>query len=75
MLNTTVGEAFVLQQTPRAETGAPPSAVIEPPEVAVVCVMAVKAVVVRTGNVTGVVTNEISFPYAVPAALVAYART
>ena len=53
----------------------PPSAVIFPPDTAVVKVIEVTAVVVRVGTAIGLVVNETSFPYAVPALLVAYART
>jgi len=44
-----VGFAVVLQQTPRTVTAAPPSALIVPPLVAVVDVIAVTAVVVMVG--------------------------
>ena len=60
---------------PLAVTAPPPSAVIFPPETAVVRVIEVAAVVVRVGTTIGLVVNVISFPYAVPALLVAYART
>jgi hypothetical protein len=65
----------VAQQTPLAVTAAPPSAVIVPPEVAELTVIAVTAVVVRDGTTTEFVIKVISFPYAVPALFVAYART
>jgi hypothetical protein len=52
----------------------PPSEAIFPPEVAEVNVIEVTAVVVRTGTAITVVVNETSFPYAVPALFVAYAR-
>jgi hypothetical protein len=55
-------------------TAPPPSDVILPPEEADVSVIEVAAVVVRVATATEVV-NEISFPYAVPALLVAYERT
>jgi hypothetical protein len=42
-----------------------------PPEAAVVVAIVVTAVVVRTGITTGLVVNGKSFPYAVPALLVA----
>ena len=48
-----VGFAVVLQQTPRAVTAAPPSALMVPPLVAVVFVIAVTAVVVIVGMVEG----------------------
>jgi hypothetical protein len=70
-----VGVAVVAQQTPLAVTAPPPSAVIFPPETAVVKVMEVTAVVVRVETAIGLVVNMSSFPYAVPAPLVAYART
>ena len=68
------GLAVVAQQTPLAVIVPPPSAVTFPPETAVVKVIEVTAVVVRVAAV-GLVVNETSFPYAVPALLVAYART
>ena len=75
LLSAVVGFALVDQQTPLAVTAAPPSVVIAPPEVAVVSVMAVTSAVVTVGATSAVVVNETSFPYAVPALLVAYART
>jgi hypothetical protein len=48
--------------------------IIVPPETAVVTVIDEGTVVVRV-VVVDVVVNEMSFPYAVPALLVAYART
>jgi hypothetical protein len=48
--------------------------IIVPPETAVVRVIDEGTVVVRV-VVVDVVVNEMSFPYAVPALLVAYART
>ena len=55
-----VGLGVVLQQTPRAVTAAPPSALIVPPLPAVVLVMADMAVVVMVGMVEtgGVVKTE-----------------
>jgi len=50
LLFAVVGFAEVLQQTPRAVTAAPPSAVILPPLCAVVPVMEVTAVVVKVGK-------------------------
>ena len=49
LLFAVVGEAVVLQQTPRAVTAAPPSVEIVPPLLAVMLVMALAAVVVRVG--------------------------
>jgi hypothetical protein len=68
-----VGVAVVAQQTPFAVTAALPSAVIFPPETAVVRVIELTAVVVREGTTSDVVVTITSFPYAVPALLVAYA--
>ena len=70
-----VGFAVVAQHVPLAVTAPPPSTVIFPPAVAVVNVIAVAAVVVSVGTTIEVVVNETSFPYAVPALFVAYART
>ena len=50
VLNAVIGPVVVLQHTPRAVTAAPPSLVIFPPLVAVVCVIADAAVVVITGT-------------------------
>ena len=66
-----VGPVVVAQQTPFAVMAPPPSAVIFPPETAVDKVIEVTAVVVRVAPNTGLVVNEISFPYAVPTLLVA----
>ena len=49
VLNPTVGPEVVLQQTPRAVTTEPPSAVIFPPDVADAVVMAEIAEVVIVG--------------------------
>ena len=57
-----VGFVAVAQQTPLAVTDAPPSAVILPPEVAVVTVIPVIAVVVRVGTATEVVIKVKSLP-------------
>lgn len=58
-----VGLAEMLQQTPRAAIGDPPSTVMLPPEVAVVCVMELTATVVTAGTVTGAkVVNVKSLP-------------
>jgi len=50
-----VGLADVFQHTPRAVTGAPPSAVTLPPLTAVVCVMDDAAVVLTVGGFVEVV--------------------
>ncbi|NTW49013.1 MAG: hypothetical protein HGB19_04625 [Chlorobiales bacterium] len=50
VLNAVVGLGLVPQQTPRAITAAPPSDVMFPPLAAVICVMPVAAVVVKTGT-------------------------
>ena len=62
VLNAVVGPVVVLQHIPLAVTVAPPSLVIFPPLVAVVCVIAAAAVVVRTGTVDAVEVKLISFP-------------
>jgi hypothetical protein len=49
LLSAIVGVWFVPQQTPRAFTAAQPSLVIFPPQVAVVWVIYITAVVVNTG--------------------------
>ena len=61
-----VGLLEVLQQTPLALIVEPPSDEILPPEVAVVMVMAVAAVVVKF---TAPGVNVISLPFDVPALL------
>ena len=64
MLFAMVGLVTVFQQTPREVTVAPPSFIILPPLVAVVCVTPVTAVVERvakTGD-TEFVVNVSSFP-------------
>jgi hypothetical protein len=66
-----VGVDVVAQQTPLAVMAPLPSAVIFPPETAVVKVIAETSVVVRVGITIGVVVNVTSFPYAVPTLLVA----
>ena len=67
-----VGLVLVDQTIPLAVTFEPPSDVIFPPEVAAVMVIEVIAVVVRVGTTTaGVVLKINSFPYPVPALLVA----
>jgi hypothetical protein len=69
-----IGLAVKAQQTPLAVMFEPPSAVIFPPEEAVETVTEVAVVVVRVASAIWVVVNDTSFPYAVPALLVAYAR-
>jgi hypothetical protein len=69
-----VGAVVVAQQTPLAVIVPPPSAVTFPPETAVVKAIELMAVVVTVGAAIETVTNEISFPYAVPTLFVAYAR-
>ena len=64
------GLCEVLQHVPLFDTEAPPFEVIFPPVVAVVRVMADAVVVVNEG-VIGKVVKVSSFPYAVPALLVA----
>ena len=74
MLFEIVGGDEIFQQTPRAVTAAPPSLVIVPPLVAVVCVIADAAVVVRTGTVDaieGVTEFEAELATLVPIAFVA----
>jgi len=68
-----VGFTAVLQQTPRAVTGAPPSLATLPPLVAVVMVMAVVVAVIIVANavVVLVLVKLIWLPYAVPTLLVA----
>ena len=76
LLSPIVGEVFVLQQTPREVTVAPPSLVIFPPLVAVVVVMEEITVVESVGIATEMaVVKLISVPYDVPTLFVAYART
>ena len=58
----TVGFAIVLQQTPRTVTGAPPSALIVPPLVAVVLVMAVTGVVIMVGMLVVVAEVKLESP-------------
>ena len=71
----TVGAVLVLQQTPLAVIVPPPSLVTFPPPEAVVLVIEVIEVVVRTGAEGNVVVKLCSSPYDVPTLLVAYART
>jgi hypothetical protein len=56
------GFAVVAQQTPLAVTAPPPSAVIFPPEIAVVNVIPETVVVVRVATIIGDDVNEISAP-------------
>jgi hypothetical protein len=70
-----VGFEVEPQQIPLTVIIAPPLEVIFPPETAVVTLIEVTAVVVSVGITAAVVVNERSFPYPVPALLVAYART
>jgi hypothetical protein len=72
VLKDIVGVGLVDQTTPRKVTVALPGAVTFPPLVAVVVAMALMADVVKVGTVeAAVVLNDNSFPYAVPALLVA----
>ena len=63
-LPVVIGPGVVLQQTPRAVTVAPPSALTLPPLAEVVVVIAVTAVVVTVGKavVVVVVVKLISLP-------------
>jgi hypothetical protein len=68
----TVGVTDVLQQIPLTVIKAPPLEVIVPPETAVVVAIEVTAIVVSVGTDGAVVVvNKTSFPYPVPALLVA----
>ena len=71
LLSPVVGLALADQQIPFAVTGAPPSEVIVPPDVADVKVISEIAAVARVGTTSAVVVDETSFPYAVPALFVA----
>jgi hypothetical protein len=53
-----VGPVFVLQQTPLAVTGDPPSAVIVPPDIAVVDVIEETVVVESVASCDEVVVND-----------------
>ena len=66
-----VGFAVVLQQTPLAETAAPPSEITFPPAVAVVIVMDEAGVVVTTAAHG---TNVISLPLLIPSEFTATKR-
>ena len=70
LLLEVVGEAIVLQQTPLAVTVDPPSEETLPPLVAEVVETDETEVVVIVGRMA-VSEKETSFPYAVPALLVA----
>lgn len=72
-----VGFMVVDQHIPFAVTAEVPPYVTFPPELAVVVPIPEMTVVVTVGRATGgaSVVKEISFPYAVPAAFVAYALT
>ncbi len=72
-LSLVVGFCEVLQHIPRAVTETPPVAVTLPPQEAEVEVMFLTVLVVTVG-IFKVVKLRCS-PYAVPALLVAYART
>ena len=65
-----VGFDDVLQQTPLDVTGSPPSLEMLPPDIDEVGVIDPGAEVVKVGRAPGVL-KMISFPYAVPPALVA----
>jgi hypothetical protein len=58
LLSAVVGVAFVLQQTPRAVTEAPPSEVTVPPLCAVVGAIAVTEEVDNTGAFNETVVNS-----------------
>ena len=66
-----VGFEVVAQHTPLAVTVPPPSEVTLPPDTAVVRVTEDMSVVVTEGMLASLVVNVSSFPYAVPALLVA----
>jgi hypothetical protein len=67
-----VGLVLVDHTTPRAVMGAHPSDVMFPPVVAVVVVMELADTVLNVGRTTGIIVLKvISFPYPVPALLVA----
>ena len=67
----TTGFGVVAQHIPLTVITAPPSEVIVPPETAEVKVIEVTTVVETVGIAIEFVVNESSFPYAVPALLVA----
>ena len=68
-----VGPVVVLQHTPRAVIGDPPSDVIVPPAMAAVVAIPLGVVVVRLTMTVSGVMNATSLPYTVPLAFVAYA--
>ena len=70
-----VGLGLILQQTPLEVMAAPPSLVMLPPLLALIAVIADKAVVLMVGKTTDKVEKLSWLPYAVPVDLVAYART
>ena len=72
VVKLTVGFGLVDQTTPLAVTFDPPSEEIFPPLTAVLEVMELIGVVVRVGTIAAVVVLKVnSFPYPVPALLVA----
>jgi hypothetical protein len=72
VVNVIVGFVLVDHTTPLVVTAAPPSELTFPPDVAVVVVTELADRVLIVGRNTGVlVVNDISFPYPVPALLVA----
>jgi len=72
VLKEMVGVELVDHTTPLAVMDAPPSELILPPEVALVVVMELADTVLSEGRTVGVqVEKVISFPYPVPALLVA----
>jgi hypothetical protein len=70
-LSLIVGDGVVAQQIPRAVIVAPPLSVMIPPDTAVTEVTDETTVVVNVAICAGFVVNATSFPYAVPALLVA----
>jgi hypothetical protein len=73
VVSAVVGEGEVDQHTPFDEIDEPPSDEIVPPELAVVCVIELIAVVVNVGIVAADVVKVTVEPYDVPAEFVAYA--
>ena len=71
VLKEIVGLGLVDHTTPLVVTAAPPSAVIFPPEVADVIVIELADIVLTVGTTGELVVKAISFPYPVPALLVA----
>jgi len=71
LLLLVVGFAVVAQHIPLTDTSDPPSEIILPPETAAPAVLPVTSAVVSSATARGMVEKEISFPYAVPASLVA----